>query len=821
MVGLRISGFEVVAAAAVTVAGLGLWVVRLGGERRLLRWSLLVLAVATAVMPNLVIVGRVFDLTWDGQWFHQEAVIQLAEGWNPYQSDLGEAAVPEEGARIRINGYPKASWLWGASLYRLTGRIERAKAFSFVLMVAAALTVLAVVLLETPLGLGIAGFLALVAAANPLALTQLLNAYHDGAMASLLSICASALVLWGRTGSRSGLFLAATAAVGAASIKPTGLVYVAIFVASAALWRWWCDREGARWLGFGVAFAVAAVAVVLLSGGAYLTNIARHGHPMYPLLGPEKVPIVEVSSHRRLEALAASLLSRSRVARDDHEALELLRDPSTWKLPFTFDRIELESFFDPRVRVGGWGPLFSGEVFLAVVVLVVAAVRRPRWALVVVVGAAPLVLSVLVNPYCWKARYVPQSALIPLVIAILALLRSSSRWERVLVGALLVTAGLNSALVGYAHLPRVVGRSAEIKHRLLDLGRRHRDLHVDFQFFRSNRVRLAELGIGFTEVDDPRHHLPVFLGMASSAATRLEVRTLPSGGRTAGVEWTPTPGALEYRVEALMPAPTGPGGSVLSVVERRTTGTNARMPLPAAAVDVVLTVCNALGCGVPYPLGRVARGGIDRSSPVMGTPDDGAVFNSRSVLFSWLPVERSEGGYPPSYRFRLDDLVTGQTVLDQHLEGLWIGHRFSSDGEWRARVELAGAPDGGSSSIRFRTDGISAPRMTAPASELEMEEGWVEIEWEHLAGVSSYEVFVAVEGRPNPVHRAVTTSHSARVELRAENGETTRYSAIVRACHDEAGCTPGQARGWGPWTTDAGLGDVKIIVRPGRSGGVG
>ncbi len=813
--GIPVNGFEIAVAASAMSVGLGVWLARLHGRRWPVAWLVLTGAVVLVVLPNLVLGGRVLDPTWDGQWYHQEAVIQLADGWNPYRADLGAERVPYEGARIRINGYPKATWLWGASLYRLTDRIERAKAFSLPLMVAAGLATVGCLLIVTRLSTPVAISIGLVAAANPVASTQFLNAFQDGAMGSLMTFCVASLALWVRAGSRAGLVLATAAGVGAAAVKLTGPLYVAILVSGAVVWLWQRGRWRAERCALAVAIGLAAVGLVLLSGGSFVTNAIRHGHPMYPALGPEAVTIVTAPPHDRLASLAASLFVRSQPADDDRDAVERLRRWHDVKRPFSVDRDELEGFFNPLVRIGGWGPLFGGAVLLTVLLLVAAAVVRPGRAATAMLATVPVVLSVLVNPYCWKARYVPQSWLVPLIAVVVVLARRPSRVERFIAVAVVITAGVNAALVATAHVPAVVRHSVELKHRLLDLARSRDPLAVNFYPFRSNRVRLAELGIAFEEVADYRFNLPVYLGYTTSRITHLELEPAAEGGGVALLAWSGTAGAERYVVEVLDPGAAGPGGSVLTMVRRSTSALRERVPVPARPVILLVRVCNALGCGVADTAGPVAAAGPGRPAPILGVPERNAVVTDAAILFSWLPASQSAAGGAPRYRFRLEAEDGGMVVLETETTELWAVHRLAEDRQWRARVSVIGRPPSAGSEIRFRTAGVATPGIIRPATGAEAVEGTVELAWSEVAGASAYEYFVAVEGEPDASVRGVTRATRTEIELPARDGRPTRYSIIVRACREATVCRAGSEHGWGPWTTDAGLGDVKLTVVPG------
>ncbi len=602
MVGLPISGIEVVLAVLVTMVGLAVWLVRVHGPKWWVGWVSIIGAVAMVILPSAVLGERVLDDTWDGQWFHQEAVIQLADGWNPFRADLDPADVPREGARIRINGYAKATWLWGAPLYSFTGRIETAKAFSFPLAVAAGLSVLACLLLITPLRPLTATVVAVAAAANPVAVVQFLNTYQDGALASMLTICAASLALWVRTGSRIGLAMATAAGVGASAIKLTGPVYVIIFVVAAVGWLVWNGKWRHQWRALAIAVGLATIGLHAASGGTYLTNTVRHGHPLFPVFGPEKAPIVETSPHHRLQVMAASIFSRSRPGPEDYGSVESLIRWRGLKIPFVFDGGELSAFMRPWVRIGGWGPLFGGVVLLTAVLLVVSAFRRHSRVGLILLVAAPLAISVVVNPVCWKARYVPQSWLVPLVIAVVVLATSKGRLERLLVGAILVTACANSLLVAWGHVPAVVHNSNRLRTHLLDLDEGRRPINVDFGPFRANRVRLAELGIDFSEVEDDHCSLAVYNGFASAKVIRSEVEEASDGERLVSLQWKPTPGARSYRV-GIVDHPAGElnvEGAEPPHIE--TSGPEAVVLVGPHRTTLTLEICNDLGCCPPKVL---------------------------------------------------------------------------------------------------------------------------------------------------------------------------------------------------------------------------
>jgi len=814
--GGAVSGGEVVAAGIATGVGLACWLRRVQGERWWMSWLLMIAVTVGALGLNVVFGGRVLDDTWDGQWYHQEAIIQLVGGWNPTRAELGRDEVADDGARFRINAYPKATWLWGASMVALTHRIEHGKSFSLLLMLAAAAASLAGLLVATRIGAVGAVAVAVVAAANPVVVTQILNSYQDGALASLMTTMIACLALWIRTESRAALAVAAAASVGVASIKLSGPVYVVVLVGAAAAWMWWIGGWRRQRLAAATAFGTAVVGVILVSGGSYACNAVRHGHPLYPIFGPEATAIVEVPPHDRFQTAAVSMFSRSQLTPDVAETVARLESRRTLKVPLTVDAGELEAFRVPNVRIGGLGPLAGGLLLLGTLLLVVTGIICPSYALLTVAAIAPVVATVLINPYCWFARYVPQLWLIPLLIAVSVLAVRPNRFAIVLAWLVIVLAGANSAAIGVVHAAGVVRHSRELKSRLLELGGRRQRLELDLGAFRSNRARLAELGIDFDEVRDPRRSLPVYLGYSPLHVTDVEIERAPDGGGIARLGWTPAPGVDAYVVEAVMAAPVGPGGGALSVARTRTLTTAAVLPIPAGPVTIIVGHCNALGCSRIGFVGPVACGGTDRPMPVIATPAE-PVVTDPSMVFSWLPAA-GEPGRPSRYRFILASRDTGRVVVSRETGELWSEHRFGVDGLWTAAVSLIGAEDGARSEVDFETRGVAAPRVVAPTSGARIPAGPVAIAWLPVAEATGYEVFVAVTGEPGAVARRVTRATSVVVELGAADGVGTTFSIIARACPKDEECREGSDVGWGPWSHDAGFGDVKVTVMPPEHG---
>ncbi len=805
-------------AAAGAVTFLAAW--RAPGDRLTLRVGALSFA-GLIVTAAFLAAPQVWDTTWDGQWFHQEAVLQLADGWNPLERPLDADDVPLTGARARINGYPAASWLYGAAAVAATGRLETGKAFSAVLMAAAFFLAWAALLDLRRLPAWVAFLLALLLAANPVALTQALNFQHDGDLASaLLAVAATGLLLV-RRGSRSALaafLMAATLGVG---IKLTGVPFVAIAVAALGtahfvLHRRWPRRRAL--VATGIGGALVALSVV----HPYATNLVRFGHPLYPyagpnapvesdpqetgLLTPDPAPAVEEAGLlERPVSLVYSIFSRSSHSSDSGLALAALMRGERLKIPFRVEAAEWEVFHLPDVRIGGWGPLFGGMVLLGVLAALLAGggSRELRWT---GFAAAAILVSALLVPHPWFARYVPQVWCLPFLAVPVAF---AARRRPAMVVAVLVLAlgATNAVAVAHANVVGTIRNHRGMKTLLTDLGRTDSPLRVNLTPFRSYRARLEELGIPVQEVDDQQRSLGVPMGYFSPPRVDHGLVERAGGGTAAVVQWRRLVHASHYRLQVVEPPPRGPGGGALSVVEREVQGSIVELPLPVGMVHLLLSTCNELGCGPPRLIATYDVPPPAPPAPVFGAPAPGSTLPSSGVLLSWVPVEA-----PAEYRLQVRTADGATQVLDITTENHFWPVDLAPDSRYTATVTaLRGDGELGSDEIHFDTTTPTAPRPTLPVLDSTLPEGDVVIGWTAVPGATSYDYFVAVQGEPHARHRGETAETFVQIDLEALEDRATTYSVTVRACSRELCAQDGD---WGPWSINAGTGVTNFTVVP-------
>ncbi len=433
----------------------------------------LVLAIVVGIAAGSWFIARTFtDLSYDGQSYHQTAIIRLAGGWNPFYESVG--ADLSTLARW-IDHYAKAPWYYAAGLYQLLGNIEQAKISGILLCFASFF-----LLTSFFLGLGFKKrgvskslLLAFLMALNPVALYQSTTYYVDGQLASVFLVVAALLGLQylNQDEPEAPVFVSFFfALVILFNIKFTGLIYGGVAVSALLLLLWFQNRIRQIKRVLLASFAGVLVGVAFVGYNPYLTNWLYHGNPFYPLAGAHAIDLKPYNvpqnylDQTSLATLALSAFSKSDDVRGENTFGQL-------KVPFTIDATELHQFYGSDPKEGGFGPLFSGAIVLAAAILLFSAIeahyriRRDRAAALPIekkpakeryrnfeiykmalLICAVLVVSAILNPMSSVARYVPQIWLLPLIAVPLAF-KSNTRLLPAVGFAVLAILLVNNVLV--------------------------------------------------------------------------------------------------------------------------------------------------------------------------------------------------------------------------------------------------------------------------------------------------------------------------------------------------------------------------------------
>lgn len=430
--GVGVAGLGAALAGALLVA----WRASLGWIAPALTAGIVVAAVAASAL--------IYDLSFDGQWYHFEAVNALAHGWNP----IWRPDTISDGARITTpwaHHYPLGAYVSAAMQLAAGLPAEATKSHGLIVNAALLLAAGGAGLRFGLTRLG-AGALAVLAALNPISLTQLFTRMPDGTMGVCLALTAIFAAVWIHRPAWWAALGAALSLTLALNLKftavPLGVVLCGMIVVAAWRARGW---DAARRLG-GVLLATGGVAIMVLGAHPYVTNTLRAGHPFHPAMGPEKWDLT-------VENWPPSFVGLSpiqRLARSyfGPTASGFEPEPRPFKIPLTVSRDEIWNAGESGVRLGGFGPLFSGALLIGLGVAVVAASSggRPPAVMWLLSAAGGVLVLTLMIPDGWWARYTPYAWWGVLLLG-LAGLASRSGPARIGGGVVCALLLANSALV--------------------------------------------------------------------------------------------------------------------------------------------------------------------------------------------------------------------------------------------------------------------------------------------------------------------------------------------------------------------------------------
>lgn len=418
------------------------------------------------------------DTSIDGQHYHFQAIYALAEGWNPiYKSEpppvVGDAITPW------AVHYPRAIWVLSANVLAAGLPLAMVK-LSNVLVLFAAAALVGGALFRAGFSRLFTLTLTSAACLNPVVLAQVWTNMNDGVLALCILIFVASFVTLITQESRSFLVSGVAAMMLALNLKfsaiPTFVILCAFACGGAYLMR----RSPKAYSEAAILFVSAVAAIFLLGWSPYLQNFLEHGHVFHPILGREAIDIMTgdgtaydntpnvLKNMSAVERFFFSLFSATHAGYDTLPHL---------KVPFTVSFEELRAAGGVDVRLAGFGPFFSGCVLLAIGAAFLLFVRRNECgpaARVLLFVAGSLLVSAILMPQNWWARYIPQFWFVPVCIAAAAL-TDSSRLARSLGAAIVTVALVNSLAVGGASSWLSANRSIEVAAqigRLAESGKR-------------------------------------------------------------------------------------------------------------------------------------------------------------------------------------------------------------------------------------------------------------------------------------------------------------------------------------------------------------
>ena len=439
------------------------------GTAALLKWNIKETVLSSVITAVMFIVmtfmgSLLFDISYDSNTMYKTAIALMAKGWNPMRTHAQDAIDGYFGVHSSwntaytgkwISNYANGTWLFETYQYLITGKVNAG--ISFIWLYMCSTLVIAIRYLKR-MGLnGVMSFFAAVfLVCNPVTMAQCSTLYVDGPWMLMLSLVLLMLVYLIRTHydlhDQEPWLILFLAFIAGSSMKLNAFAYSSVFLIVFYLFMLYdARREMTRsaWLKISCFCWLCAGFTVFGTGlSIYGKNIFWYGNLFYGFFGSGAEDII--AAGQIVPAFTDMPTWKSFLISMFAESSGSIRSDVMMKLPFTVKADEINAFLSPDVRVGGFGPWFSG-IFIISMALIAANLnrlsKRYRTALLLFLGLSFLMACVLPGSY-WL-RYV---AFI-YFIAVIAYALCKNRIVRIVFGILLA---VNTAMCSYGSMTKML-----------------------------------------------------------------------------------------------------------------------------------------------------------------------------------------------------------------------------------------------------------------------------------------------------------------------------------------------------------------------------
>jgi hypothetical protein len=364
-----------------------------------------VLAIALQILASLAISFSIaiffLDIGYDGQAYHIPAVDELAGAWNPiYNVPLKYADVS-----VFLKGFAKAAWYANAHIYASTGAIQAAKATNIIMAIAClgiAFKLCSLFLKNNWYSF----FMATLATFNPFFLNLFLSNSNDSQVLFSIYILIFLLIIYLKQPSKYLLYFICVVVIYAVNTKITLPIYLVIFGFGLLIYLW-LNKQFKNNYSLLIKLSISLIIGVFIFGyPTYVRNVVDNGHPFYPLYNHptlKGVFALDYSSGNSVVNFGKSIFAKTNFG-------AAITGHIQYKFPFLVSKYELERYGFCGVMVGGFGPWLSA-LFLFFIVAMVIQIKqfytKPFYKNILVLMGI-ILLSTLINPHAYIARYNPQ-----------------------------------------------------------------------------------------------------------------------------------------------------------------------------------------------------------------------------------------------------------------------------------------------------------------------------------------------------------------------------------------------------------------------------
>lgn len=352
---------------------------------------------------SIIFTQSFYDTSFDGNWYHMDAVYNLMAGWNPVYTQL----LPEQTSYCEpyLNHFPKISWIYGSNVSLFFGMIEAGKSGTL-LLIFAVLFIWQYVAKEALQLNSISSWVfALLIAANPVQMLNLLSFYTDGQLSSMFAIAIGFVLIFTKNKNGFNISFALLALALLANYKFTSAIYAGILALFLFIYCW--KQHFVSIQKLLLIFICWGLFTYLIMGfSPYITNTIHHKHPFYPLSeSSERVfSKKDIYPANFLEMNWAQKFFYSVFAEPSWN-----RNPDKSQLKVLFGQTNLHSYTGGVPDLAGFGPMVPEVLVLLIPAFLFACFFKTNKKIIpVLMYMGVLASTIIINPEAWVLRYVPQ-----------------------------------------------------------------------------------------------------------------------------------------------------------------------------------------------------------------------------------------------------------------------------------------------------------------------------------------------------------------------------------------------------------------------------
>ena len=435
---IEITKFNMIIAYAITVILILLLLKKLGlSKYNKIKNIMLVIVLPTIlILLSLFLNSKVMDFSYDGNTYHKATIGLLKEGWNPVYETASEfdnsrknkIYIENSSSELWTDCYARATHIFQANAYALTGSIESGKAVNTLSILSLFLIIFSYLSLKLkkiifPL------MFASCCATYSVVSAQYLTMYIDFFVyIYLLLLLLSFFIIEFNQSEQEqniGFLIYSLSLIMLINIKFNSFAYAGIFCLGYYIYYIIKLIKHKIEKKFFVKFTIISTVCVIIGTciiglSVYVKNFIEYGNPFYPLFGEDKVDIIttnqpyEFKDKSTIEKYFISMFS------EVENMAQASQRETNLKIPFTIRRTELNYISAPDTRISGNGVLFSGIFIISVLLLLVTSIKMYKDnKKVFIMCSIPLtitILMILLLSESWWARYFPQTYFIILTV---------------------------------------------------------------------------------------------------------------------------------------------------------------------------------------------------------------------------------------------------------------------------------------------------------------------------------------------------------------------------------------------------------------------